>query len=479
MSCSTTTTSTSGGCCPNYTQIPNPVASSAGGIFGGAKYICSPPQYPTKKLPVYNPQVRDTGCNGGTNCFQHDNRNCDFTKEEQWDGGRRCGDCNKSSGVNCLSDAKLTAGGAKYCPNGLNGTVTGIQYFDYAHNLICTYSAVTNPLDQLETFFETNVANQIKIDRCGPLSYSQLAASSECRTYYGANLDSELMKRIEATGNGWANDAVLRTAVNGYVAAELISNPPQPSDYSGRGKTLIRNFCTANPTDPKCGCYNAIDKGLSGCQASPTSPGCAELAALGTQFDAAPAEFKPIFQNMKNQVNAMCLSENCKTVRGSTGNSAGILLPGSVPGGDCSSNFNVCLTKLTVGQMTGGNIDSSCKQTFNLPSNAPPASGGTPAAAPSGVAITSGPSGAQGSAAGGSGPASSTTTGGNPAAPAASDLLFKDPTGYLDTKNKQMGAFAVAVVFILLLLVLLMGGGSPPPPADPMQQMLQMKMMGL
>ena len=434
------------------------------------------PPYPAKKTAVYNPVVRDTGCNGRTICGRGDNRNCDYSKEEAWDSGRRCGNCNHSSGINCLQDAKLTAGGAKYCPNGLKGTVSGIQYFDYAHNLICTYSAVTNPLDQLATFFELNVANQIRIDRCSPLTYTQLAASSECRTYYGANLDSELMKRIEATGNGWAGDAVLRTAVNGYVAAELISNPPQPSDISGRGKTLIRNFCTATPNDPKCGCYNAIAKGLTGCQASPTSPGCSELAALGTQFDQAPAEFKPIFQNMKNQVNAMCLSENCKTVRGSSGNAAGILLPGTVPGGDCSSNFNVCLTKLTVGQMTGGNIDASCKQTFNLPSPAAPAAGGTPATAPSGVSITSGPSGTQGSAAGGSGPASSTTTGGNPAAPAATNLPFKDPTGYLDSKEKQYGAVAAFLLCCCLILLLLMGGDSSP---DPMQQALQMKMMGL
>ncbi len=431
------------------------------------------PPYPTKKLPTYNPSVRDTGCNGGTICGRGDNRNCDYSREEAWDSGRRCGHCNHSSGINCLRDAKLAAGGSKYCPNGLQGTVTGIQYFDYAHNLICTYSTVTNPFDQLATFFETNVANQIKIDRCSPLTYTQLAANSDCRTYYGSNLDSELMKRIEATGNGWASDAVLRTAVNGYVAAELISNPPRPSDISARGKTLIRNFCTANPNDPKCGCYNAIAKGLTGCQASPTSPGCSELAALGTQFDNAPPEFKPIFQNMKNQVNAMCLSENCKTVRGSSGNAAGILLPGTVPGGDCSSNFNVCLTKLTVGQMTGGNIDASCKQEFNLPS---PTAAAAPTPAPSGVAITSGPSGTQGSVAGGTGPATSTTTGGNPPTPAASDLLFKDPTGYLDSKEKQYGVIAAFLICCCLIILLLFSGGDSP---DPMQQALQMKLMGL
>ena len=359
-------------------------------------------------------------------------------------------------------------------------TIGALSQTDWdGKNVKCQYNTCTLPFDQLGGYFDDTNANKIKGDRCNPLTYTQLASSSECRTYYGANLDSELIKRIESTGNGWAGDAVLRTAVNGYVAAELISNPPRPSDISARGKTLIRNFCTASPNDPKCGCYNAINKGLSGCQASPTSPGCAELAALGKQFDEAPPEFKPIFQNMKNQVNAMCLSENCKTVRGSYGNSAGILLPGTVPGGDCSSNFNVCLTKLTVGQMTGGNIDSSCKQEFNLPSPAPatPATvGGTPAAAPSGVAITSGPSGTQGSAAGGSGPASSTTTGGNPA-PTASDLPFKDPTGYLDSKEKQYGAVAAFLICCCLIMLLLFSGGDSAP--DPMQQMLQMRMMSL
>ena len=436
------------------------------------------PPYPTKKSPTYNPSTRDTGCNGRTICGRGDNRNCDYSKEEAWDSGRRCGNCNHSSGINCLKDAKLTAGGAKYCPNGLQGSVSAIQYFDYAHNLICTYSAVTNPLDQLDSFFDTNVANQIRIDRCGPLGYAALAASSECRTYYGAaNLNSELLKRVEATGNGWAADPPQRDFVQQLVADEVIQGRAA-TDTSSRAKALIRDFCTANPTDAKCGCYNAINKGLSGCQASPDSPGCAELAALGTQFDNAPPEFRPIFQSMKNGVNAMCLSENCKTVRGSTTNAAGILLPGTVPGGDCSSNYNVCLTKLTVGQMTGGNIDSSCKQTFNLPSSAP---GAAPAAAPpSGLSITTGPSGTQGGAAGGSGPASSATPGGNPVAPEAADLLFKDPTGYLDSKNKQIGAILLLVMCCCLIILLLVGGEDSGGGSDAqMQQMLQMKLMGL
>lgn len=417
-------------------------------------------KYVTKSIgPAYGPPSRDTGCGdagvkygcvGGE--YKWDNKGCP---------------CAGSAGSICVKDLPF----ADMCP--AIGTLSQTDWD--GHNIKCQYNAITIPLDQLSAYFDDTNANKIKADRCAPLTYTQLAASSECRTYYGtANLNSELLKRVEATGNGWAGDGPQRDFVQQLVADEVIQGRAA-TDTSSRAKALIRNFCTASPNDPKCGCYNAINKGLSGCQATPTAPGCAELAALGKQFDEAPPEFRPIFQQMKNSVNAMCLAENCKTVRGSTTNAAGILLPGTVPGGDCASNFNVCLTKLTVGQMTGGNIDASCKQTFNLPSPAPAAA---PAPAPSGVAITSGPSGTQGSVAGGTGPASSTTTGGNPAAaaPAASDLLFKDPTGYLDTKNKQMGAIFAAVVLFFVLLLVLFGGGSSP---DPMQQMLQMKMMGL
>lgn len=453
-------------------SVKNPCANDGGGGAINPNNKPQPPRaagkYVTKSVgPAYAPPIRNTGC---PNCG--DRRSC-VGGEYTWDTGN-CTDgaSLKSYKAFCANQYPF----ADQCPVPGGTAIGALTQSDWdGHNVKCQYNTVTIPFDQLSAYFDETTTNRIKNDRCDPLTYSQLGASSECRTYYGANLDSEMLKRIEASGNGWADDAVLRTAVNGYVAAELISNPPQPSDLSARGKTLIRNFCTANPTDAKCGCYNAIDKGLAGCQTAPDgTPGCAELKALGTQFDSAPTEFKPIFQQMKNSVNAMCLSENCKTVRGSSGNSAGILLPGTVPGGDCSSNFNVCLTKLTVGQMTGGNIDASCKQTFNLPST--PAPG---AAAPGGSSITSGgPGGTQGGAAGGGGPASSTTPGGNPAAPGSSNLLFKDPTGYLGTKEKQMGAIAAFLICCCLIILLLSGGGGGDSSAQ-MQQMIQMKLMGL
>ena len=449
----------SGGCCGNCSTSgsTNPSNKPQPPRTGG-KYTIKP------RAPAYGPPLKNMGCACSAN------RDCDGGTYK-WDGGGGCGP---------------TAGRTANCTNGLPfadmcpaiGTVTQTDWS--GQQVICKYNTVTIPFDQLAGYFDDTNANMIKADRCNPLGYAALAASSECRTYYGtANLNSELLKRVEATGNGWAGDAPQRDFVQQLVADEVIQGRAA-TDTSSRAKALIRDFCTANPNDPKCGCYNAINKGLSGCQATPTAPGCAELAALGTQFDNAPPEFRPIFQSMKNGVNAMCMSENCKTVRGSTTNAAGILLPGTVPGGDCASNYNVCLTKLTVGQMTGGNIDASCKQTFNLPSPAPAAApGGTPA--PGGTSITSGgPSGTQGGAAGGGGPASSTTPGGNPAAPGASDLLFKDPTGYLDSKNKQMGAIVGAVVFILLILLLLMGGDSGGDNSSAqMQQMIQMRLMGL
>ena len=402
------------------------------------------PPYPTKKSATYNPDVRDTGCNGDTACWEHDNRNCNGSTEDAWDSGYKCGDCSGSSGIRCLKNSKLSAGGSKYCPHGLTGTVSGIQYFDNAHNLICTYSAVTNPLDQLDSFFDTNVSNQIKLDRCTPKTYSQLAASSECLAYYGSQTaNSELLRRIEATNGAWVNDPPQRDFVQQVVADEVLEHHPT-SDVSSRAKRLISDFCNAHPDDPKCGCYNAVNKGLSGCQSAPDgTPGCAELKALGIQFDNAPDEFKPIFQNMKNQVNAMCLSENCKTARGSTTNSAGILLPGTVPGGDCASNFNVCLTKLTVGQMTGGSIDASCKQEFNLPG------GG-------GSGMTAGSP----SMGGGGGGGAPVTTGSD-----GSTLLITNPTvaNVLDTNTKQYGAIGGCIFIILICLVLIvlsMGGDS-------------------
>lgn len=419
----------SGGCCGNCSQSgsTNPNNKPQPPRTGG-KYTIKP------RAPAYGPPLLNTGCA------------CSAPKDcpggtYKWDGGGGCGPTAGRS-ANCANGLPF----ADMCP--AIGTVTQTDWS--GQQVICKYNNSTIPFDQLGGYFDDTNANMIKKDRCDPLGYAALAVSSECRTYYGSdNLNSELLKRIEATGNGWASDPPQRDYVQQLVADEVIQGRAA-TDTSSRAKALIRNFCTANPTDPKCGCYNAINKGLSGCQATPGAPGCTEMAALGTQFDTSPPEFRAVFQQMKNSVNAMCLSENCKTVRGSTTNAAGILLPGTVPGGDCSSNFNVCLTKLTVGQMTGGNIDSSCKQTFNLPTPAP---AGAPA--PGGTSITTGPGGTQGGAAGGGGPASTMTGGGAGTPSPANDVLFKDPTGYLGTKDKQYGAIG-GLVFCMICCCLIM-----------------------
>ena len=386
-------------------------------------------KYTTKPLnPMYDPPLRDTGCGdagvkygcaGGE--YKWDNKGCP---------------CAGSAGSICANESPF----ADMCP--AIGTVTQTDWS--GHQVICKYNNSTIPFNQLSGYFDNTNANMIREDRCGPKNYSQLAASSECLAYYGDQANSELLKRIEATNGAWVNDPPQRDFVQQVVADEVLQGHPS-STVSSKAKRLISTFCDAHPDDPKCGCYNAINKGLTGCQtAADGTPGCAELKALGNQFDTAPPEFRPIFQQMKNSVNAMCLSENCKTVRGSTTNASGILLPGTVPGGDCASNFNICLSKLVVGQMTGGTIDASCKQAFNFPPS-------------------SGPDGTRGGAAGGDVPESTTMGGAGSPGPASGDLLFRDPTGYFDTKDKQYGAIGGCVFIIIclcLILILMTIGGE-------------------
>ena len=391
-------------------------------------------KYATKSIgPLYQPPTRDTGCGDAGVTY-----NC-VGGEYKWD--KRSCPCT-GGGSYCAKDVPFS----DMCP--VIGTVTQTDWD--GHNIKCQYNNVTIPLDQLGQYFDDSNANSIKKDRCDPLDYNGLIASSECRTYYGTdNLNSELLKRIEATGNEWVNNPPLRDFVQQIVADEVIQGRAA-TDTSSRAKALIRNFCTANPTDPKCGCYNAVNKGLSGCQATPTAPGCAELVALGTQFDTAPAEFKPIFQQMKNSVNAMCLSENCKTVRGATTNAAGILLPGTVPGGDCSSNFNVCLTKLTVGQMTGGTIDSSCKQTLNLPASSTPSTA-------SGTSITSGPRGTQGSVAtpsSSSSPSSPSSSSSPPSPPSPPSPTGDDKNNTNDNTIAGVGLLSCLICCCIIMIIL-------------------------
>jgi hypothetical protein len=383
------------------------------------------PPYTAKQADTYNPQVRDTGCNDDTLCGDGDNRNCDYSIEEAWDSGYRCGDCNDSSGINCLKYAKLSAGGSRYCPPGVTGTVSRIDYANHAHQLVCTYSSVTTPLNQLSTYFDTATVARISDDRCGAKDFDGLMASSECQAFYGRNLNYELLKRLEQTDKQWAFNASARTFINQVIKEEptvtSVTSTNSPAADKSTAIRLVQELCDAYPggvagNEDLCSCYNTVKYGPQGCNNS--YPGCRTLNDANAALQALNATVQ-----ITGASDHFCASSNCQDARNGS-NSSSVLLKDTPH--TCSINSLVCIQDFTRANFNNSSLTSSCRNELfrAAPSpGTPPPPGTPPGAQP--------PSG---------------TPGTPPGTPAPSPTQNKKPL--------IIGALVVLLIVILLIVVL-------------------------
>jgi hypothetical protein len=337
--------------------------------------------------------------------------------------------------------------------------------FDVAANFTSMVSKGVHPTDALK--IRHNWCNkQENIDNANCTNFYSTPEAAAA----GFRYDQDLFY-ICKTSPTWFQKTSCRTAFNNAVKGTNESLRQQAKD-------AISTYCNTpdgeNQADGLCGCANVMKYGGRCLTDKGAIPGCRELkATVGDLPPGAQIAFADKF----------CASDVCVTQ--ALGNAA--LLPDYTAGKQCP-NITQCVQDFRNANFQGSQIDASCRNTVNITGVAAP----SPAAAPVAPAPAPAPASTGGGApapasTGGGAPAPASTGGGAPApastgggaTPAASELLFKDPTGYLDSKNKQMGAIAAFLICCCLIILLLMGGGGGDNSSAQMQQMLQMKLMGI
>ena len=323
-------------------------------------------QYATKPIePLYGPPSRDTGCGNAGVVY-----NC-AGGEYRW-SGRSC-PCAGSNGSICVAALPFS----DMCP-----AIGKLGQTDWSgHQVVCSYSSVNAnlPLNELSKYFTPETATKISNDRCAALDYMGLSQSSECQRYYAAELDNELLKRIDAIP-GWSGNAPLM----GYVNSKLKSSNARTADKQ-KAQTLVQKNCDANPNDPKCGCYNVTKFG-NRClndATTKTYPGCKELAKAMSDLPAAA---------QIGTMNMFCASNECANAKASDES----LLPGPDPP-VCNMNIAQCVNDFRNANLTGSPVSTECKNTITGVTVPPPPPPPTPPGAVAGSA---------GASAGGSAPAS-------------------------------------------------------------------------
>ena len=317
----------------------------------GGKYKTTP-QEPAIGVQVRETAVPATGTKG-----------CDA--DYYWD--------SKGSGSGCTGKGSKCAPPkpyVEYCPKIGGQDIGQVTQTDWSgKQVVCSYNSVSIPLDQLSKYFDPTTVNSISADRCGALDYNALSLSSECQKFYGAELDSELLKRIEAIP-GWSGNAPLMTFVN----SKLKAANAKVSDQQ-RAVALVQKNCDANPMDAKCGCYNVTKFG-NGClndENKKKYPGCKELAKAMSDLPAAA---------QIGTMNMFCASNECSNAKASDES----LLPGPNPP-VCNMNIAQCVNDFRNANLTGSPVTAECKNTITgvtVPPPPPPA--GTTVAAPGGTA---------------------------------------------------------------------------------------------
>lgn len=285
---------------------------------------------------------------------------------------------------------------ADYCPKIPGGGAIGnVTQTDWAgHQVMCSYDSVTAPMAQLSKYFDTNTINQIMNDRCGAMDYHTLLTDGDCKQFYAADMNNQLLKRIGAI-NGWTGDGQLAAYVNNVMkGGSGITATDQ-----GTATNMIQTACDATPTDPMCSCYNVTKFG-DACLNDPakkTLPGCAGLVK---EFASLPAGATV------GLMNKFCSSDDCANAL----NADSALLPGPNPKA-CNINIAQCVNDFSNAKLTNSPVSADCQNTLNVtgtnppPPPPPPPSSGAPAGGATTPAVASG--GAPAAAGGGDATASS------------------------------------------------------------------------
>ena len=318
----------------------------------------------------------------------------------------------------------------------------------------CNYSAVdfTKLIVNSTQFDETKGKQllsdsswiQAKNDYC---SSSQTAVSSTpCQTWFGnpaAGMSYNAAKMAVCMNTAivpdWGKDTSCVKSVNNAIIST------SSGDVS-MAEQMISAYCAAGSAaagTTVCSCVNAVNQGVAGCIANPTIPGCDTISKKIANLNAAGAAV------VTSQIKAYCAADQCQQAANSSDGTIIAQLPGQP--GECNSSMNLCVSSITIGSMSGGNLNSACNiSTGTKPTPAPAgSSGATGAAAPAGATGATGATGA-------AGPAGATgatgATGGSGATGAAG------PAGATTTSSSSTMAGVGCVCFVCFCLILLLIG---------------------
>ena len=283
--------------------------------------------------------------------------------------------------------------------------------------------------------------------RNGWCAKSENIDSAMCKNWYdNGSIDGTkssttwaAMKLGVCSGIDWGNDATCVNMVN-----QLLKNGAGDGNFSS-AETMVQAYCQ-DTSKQACACVNAVGAGtIDACVATPNKPGCDTIAQKVGKYKTLGAQF------LTASLKPFCACDQCQEASTST---TGRYISQPGPIGGCNDKINACFQQITVGQMSGGTLNSGCTiQDINPP---PPAPTPNPAVAAASTPPAPGPSA----------PAASAPA----AAPAAtpSGLLW-DPAkvpsflSFLNTQQTQIGSIIALIVCILcccLCCVLLMKGGG-------------------
>ena len=243
------------------------------------------------------------------------------------------------------------------------------------------------------------------------------------------------MKLGVCSGIDWGNDATCVNMVN-----QILKNGAGDGNFSS-AETMVQAYCQ-DTSKQACACVNAVGAGtIDACVATPNKPGCDTIAQKVGKYKTLGAQF------LTASLKPFCACDQCQEASTST---TGRYISQPGPTGGCNDKINACFQQITVGQMTGGTLNSGCTiQDINPP---PPAPAPSPASAP--------PTPASPAA---SAPAASAPAASAPAADA--DLLWSSTLiPGVDTKMKQIGAIIGLIGFIFCCccccILMMKGGGN-------------------
>jgi len=269
--------------------------------------------------------------------------------------------------------------------------------------------------DNLGTQILTDASwSQAKLDYCSQVTNID---KSECKNFFSDSRTGTSWNTVKlgfCAGASTGSDPTCLTTINNVFKSTLTRDDVNKQVASA----LVNNFCTANPTNDKCACWNATRNGYNCISDSSKSalPGC---AALKRDFGNLPSSASVV------SADTFCASNDCI---GRALQDAVFMPAARAPSQTCPS-IQACIQSFNNANLSGAQIDASCKQTLNIVTPPPPPPPPPPGAPP---------------------------PPGTPSPAAAKDLLWpSSAVPGVDTKEKQIGLIAFIILCCCCCLLVL------------------------